>query len=199
MGRKGIRNAAGGRLDRITEGSEMLSWATAHRSAAAAIAVGVLALLGIGIYWFGPQRLILDREVSEEIPTPGARGSAPPGDEVADAPAGVQELASGEFRSLEHGTTGVARVVELGDGSRFVRLEDLDTSDGPDLRVYLTDQLVSDDWGVWDDGEFVDLGALKGNVGDSNYRIPDDVDLAPYETVVIWCRRFTVGFAVAPI
>jgi hypothetical protein len=93
----------------------------------------------------------------------------------------------------------MARIVELDEGSRFVRLEDLDTSDGPDLRIYLTDQPVSDDWRVWDDGRFVDLGPLKGNVGDSNYRIPDDLDLSGIRTVVIWCRRFTVGFGVAPI
>ncbi len=117
-----------------------------------------------------------------------------------DEPAGVDGARPPEtFRSLEHGTTGSARIVELEDGSRFVRLEDLDTSDGPDLRVYLTDQPVSDDWGVWDDGRYVDLGALKGNVGDSNYRIPEDVDLSGFRTAVIWCRRFTVGFGVAPI
>jgi hypothetical protein len=198
MAGKGICNAEAADLTRTGKEEAMLSWVKAHRSAAPAIAVAMLALLGFGIYWFGPQRLVLDREVAEELPTPTVTTSPPPGEEV-DGPAGVQELTSAEFRSLEHGTSGVARIVELGDGSRFVRLEDLDTSDGPDLRIYLTDQPVSDDWGVWDDGEFVDLGALKGNVGDSNYRIPDDVDLVGYETVVIWCRRFTVGFAVAPI
>ena len=116
-----------------------------------------------------------------------------------DEPPAVLELASGDLRTLEHATTGLVRIVELEDGSRFVRLEDLDTSDGPDLRVYLTDQPLSDDWGVWDDGRHVDLGALKGNVGDSNYRIPEHVDLSEFRTAVIWCRRFTVGFAVAPI
>lgn len=65
--------------------------------------------------------------------------------------------------------------------------------------MYLTDQPVSNDWGVWDDGRYVDLGALKGNVGDSNYLIPEDVDPLDFRTVVIWCRRFTVGFGVAPI
>jgi hypothetical protein len=173
----------------------MPHWAKAHRSAAAAIGVAVLALLGLGIYWFGPQRLVLDREVAEALPTPtGATGEEP-----LEEPSGIKELGSGEFRSLEHATSGRARIVELSDGSRFVRLQDLDTSDGPDLRVYFTDQPVSDDWGVWDDGRYVDLGALKGNVGDSNYRIPDDVDPAGFRTVVVWCRRFTVGFGVAPI
>ena len=137
--------------------------------------------------------------MGESLPTPSASISASPGGEEASTPIHVQELSSGEFRSLEHATSGLARIVELEDGSRFVRLQDLDTSDGPDLRVYLTDQPVSDDWGVWDDGRYVDLGALKGNVGDSNYRIPGDADLAAFQTVVVWCRRFTVGFGVAPI
>jgi hypothetical protein len=177
----------------------MLHWAKAHRSAAAAIAVAALALFGLGIYWFGPQRLVLDREVAEALPTPTAATDPSTGEEPLEEPSGIEELGSGEFRSLEHGTKGRARIVELEDGSRFVRLEDLDTSDGPDLRVYLTDQPVSDDWGVWDDGRYVDLGALKGNVGDSNYLIPEDVDPLDFRTVVIWCRRFTVGFGVAPI
>lgn len=177
----------------------MLSWAKAHKASAGAIALAVLVLLGAGIYWFGPQHLFLDREVAEALPTPSLAGDPSAVDAPMDRSDGVQELASGEFRSLEHGTTGLARIVELADGSRFVRLEELDTSDGPDIRVYLTDQPVSDDWGIWDDGEYVDLGALKGNVGESNYRIAGDLDLTRFRTVVIWCRRFTVGFGVAPI
>jgi hypothetical protein len=177
----------------------MLTWARTHRGAAAAIVIAAVAVVGLGIYWFAPQRLILDREVAEALPTPSATIAPPGGEETEEELAGVQELSSGGFRSLEHGTTGVARIVELADGSRFVRLEQLDTSNGPDLRVYLTDQPVSDDWHIWDDGAFVDLGELKGNVGDSNYRVPDDVELSGFRTVVIWCRRFEVGFGVAPI
>jgi Electron transfer DM13 len=176
----------------------MWRWARDHPAPAWGIAVLSVVLIGFGTYWFAPHRLVLDREVAEDLPAPSVTPSPSAGEEV-DEQAGVTELASGDFRSLEHATTGLARVVELGDGSRFVRLEDLDTSDGPDLRVYLTEQPVSDDWGVWDDGRYVDLGALKGNVGDSNYRIPEDLDLSEFRTAVIWCRRFTVGFAVAPI
>jgi len=173
----------------------MLNWAKAHR----AVAVAALVLIGSGVYWFAPQRLFLDREVAESLPTLPANVSASPGGEEASTPIRVRELSSGEFQSLEHATSGRARIVELENGSRFVRLQDLDTSDGPDLRVYLTDQPVSEDWGVWDDGRYVDLGELKGNLGDSNYRIPGDVDLSGFRTVVIWCRRFTVAFGVAPV
>jgi len=111
----------------------------------------------------------------------------------------VVALAQGSFTSLEHTTTGAALVLELEDGTRYLRLQDLETSNGPDLRVILTDQPHSDDWHVWDDGEVVDLGPLKGNIGSSNYEIPTSVDLGDFVTAVIWCRRFSVGFAVAPL
>ena len=45
----------------------------------------------------------------------------------------------------------------------------------------------------------VELGKLKGNEGDQNYEIPADTDLAKYRAVTIWCRRFSVNFATAPL
>jgi prolyl-tRNA editing enzyme YbaK/EbsC (Cys-tRNA(Pro) deacylase) len=91
------------------------------------------------------------------------------------------ELARGELVSHEHATTGTARVLELPDGSRILRLEGLDTSNGPDLHVWLSDGPVlegRDGWGVFDDGAFLDLGPLEGNQGDANYEIPAGADLA---------------------
>ncbi|HEV8563840.1 MAG TPA: DM13 domain-containing protein [Actinomycetota bacterium] len=58
---------------------------------------------------------------------------------------------------------------------------------------------MSEEWGVCDDGEYADPGALKGNMGSSNYEIPAALDLATFETAVVWCRRFTVRFGVAPL
>jgi hypothetical protein len=78
-------------------------------------------------------------------------------------------------------------------------LEDLETSNGPDLRVYLTDRPLSRDFHGCDDGFFVDLGPLKGNVGDRNHRTPDTLELERVRTAVVWCRRFKVGVAVAPV
>jgi hypothetical protein len=180
------------------------SWVRAHALAAALLALGGIAAIGFGVYWFAPQRLVLDQRVDEARPSalPGSSSSRRPGEaEGAEAEAlgGQLTLASGRFRSLEHGTSGRAELIELADGRRFLRLDDLDTSNGPDLRVYLTDQPLSDDWHVWDDGEVVDLGSLKGNVGSSNYLIPVGVDLPRFQTAVVWCRRFTVGFGVAPL
>ena len=188
-------------------------------------AAALVAASAFALYWFAPWNLFVDRRVDEALPSIGApvgeapvdgSGSEPAGaaegptggeasppesapGAAGDAPAEPVTLSTGAFRSLEHETTGTALVVELPDGSRYLRLDGLRTSNGPDLRVIVTDQPLSDDWRVWDDGELVDLGPLKGNLGSSNYRIPKGVDLADIRTAVIWCRRFTVGFGVAPV
>lgn len=135
-----------------------------------------------------------EEPMADEPSAPAATTAAPP--------AGPVELARGELVSHEHATTGTARVLQLEDGSRVLRLEGLDTSNGPDLRVWLTDAPViegRDGWFVFDDGAFVDLGELKGNQGDANYEIPADVDLDALTSVSIWCERFAVSFGAAEL
>jgi hypothetical protein len=107
--------------------------------------------------------------------------------------------------SHEHDSSGSVAVLRLSDGSRVLRLEDLRTSNGPRLQVWLSDAPVvegTEGWRVFDDGRHVDLGDLgdlKGNIGSSNYPIPADVDLAALPSVSIWCARFHVSFAAATL
>jgi hypothetical protein len=164
------------------------------------LAAVAVALIAGGIYWFGPQHLFIDRRVEESLPTGeigGVIGNAGDDDEQDPTEEPII-LAEGSFSSLAHTTTGTARIVELSDGSRFLRIEGLDTSSGPDLRVYLSAAPAD---GPEDDlaGDFVDLGGLKGNQGDQNYEIPANVDVDRFNSAVIWCRRFAVGFGVAPL
>jgi hypothetical protein len=116
----------------------------------------------------------------------------------APAPAEPAELARGAFVSRDHGTSGIARVLDLGDGRRIVRLEALDTDNGPDLYVYLTSNPATGDEGAFDD-DYVDLGRLKGNLGDQNYDLPAGTDLGRFATVVIWCDRFDSAFGAADL
>lgn len=108
-------------------------------------------------------------------------------------------LATGGFSSRNRYTVdGDAHVYALPDGSRVLRFEDFESTNGPDLFVYLAAADEADgDPDLFDD--YVDLGVLKGNIGAQNYDIPDDVDLDHYDTVVIWCLRFTVGFGAADL
>ena len=107
-------------------------------------------------------------------------------------------MSRGEFVSRDHGTSGVARLLELADGRRILRLEGLDTDNGPDLYLYLTTTPANGDEGAFDDS-FLNLGRLKGNQGDQNYDIPPDADLAGFPTVVIWCDRFNSAFGAADL
>ncbi|ALV50784.1 DM13 domain-containing protein [Streptomyces althioticus] len=176
----------------------------------AVLLAGVTAVAGFGLYWFQPWKLWQDETVREALPgtattapaAPTAPGAAPSGSASAAPPAGPVTLASGELISHEHATTGTVSLVRLADGSRVVRLEGLDTSNGPDLRVWLTDAPVKEGragWHVFDDGRHVDLGALKGNKGDQNYALPEDVDLSAWTSVSIWCDRFDVSFGAAEL
>lgn len=166
----------------------------------------VLAAVGFGLYWFQPWKLWTDRTVSEAVP-PAAPSTAPadPSAEPSTAPSGPtgpRTIATGTLISHEHSTTGTVRVVELADGSRILRIEDLDTSNGPDLKVWVTDAPVREGkagWHVFDDGAYLSLGDLKGNKGDQNYALPAEFDPNTYTSVSIWCDRFDVSFGAATL
>jgi Electron transfer DM13 len=139
------------------------------------IVTGIVAWLAFG--YFGVQGLVIDETVNEAVPTFDVT---------------ITE-ASGEFTSIDHETSGTATVLGDGTGQRFLRFEDLTTSNGPDVNVYLVNGSGKDF------ADFVDLGNLKGNVGDQNYELPADVDLGVYDTVVLWCVRFSSPFGQAQL
>jgi Electron transfer DM13 len=90
-----------------------------------------------------------------------------------------------------HDTQGVAKVIPVEGGGNVLRLEDLVVTNGPDLYVYLsTDKSASD---------FVNLGRLKANMGNQNYEVPEGTDLTKYDTVLIWCKAFSVLFGSADL
>ncbi|MFD7974360.1 DM13 domain-containing protein [Streptomyces sp. NPDC059071] len=183
-----------------------------RRITIAALAVVVLGL-GAGLFWFQPWKLWVDETVSEALPSAPATapsGTASSGASTGTAPIGTasappaapQAVASGELISHEHSTSGTVKIIRLPDGTHTLRLENLDTSNGPDLRVWLTDAPVKEGvagWRVFDDGRHLSLGKLKGNKGDQNYALPEGTDLSKYTSVSIWCDRFDVSFGAAEL
>lgn len=149
--------------------------------------IAALVVLGaIAWYLFRPELLFVNKKVNEE--------------QVAAVGASTMSaLVSGRFHSVAHDTHGAATIQELGEGRRVLRLTDFKTSNGPDVRVYLVAASDASDNETVTKAGFVELGALKGNEGDQNYDIPANVDLGKYRAVTIWCHRFNVNFATAPL
>jgi hypothetical protein len=164
---------------------------------ASAVAL-LVAGSAFGLYWFQPWKLFTDNTVTEQLsdaPPTGAASSSP-------RPASAVVVRQGTFITHEHDTSGTVRLVRTADGGHQVELVGLVTSDGPDLRVWLTDREVKSGtagWRVFDDGRYVELGKLKGNRGDQVYAIPVDVDPQMFRSVSIWCKRFSVSFGAAEL
>lgn len=165
---------------------------------------------------FEPWRMFTSSTIDEAAPVSadvvqvsGEESRLGPQDEGAPAPASPTaaaepepqdvELAQGRFEDAEYSTSGLARVLQLADGTRVLRLEGLATSDGPDLHVWLSDQPSGGAWGSYDDDRYVRLGELKATNGNQNYAIPASADLRGMTSVVIWCDRFNVAFGTAPV
>lgn len=169
------------------------SWARRHRAIVSLAGVGMVALVVFVLVWFQPQKVFIDVSVDEALPgAPMARDEVP-----GDATQTVTRL-EGDFQPLGHRASGRALLVQS-PGEQLVRLEDFEVENGPDLVVYLSSapaDVAEDDEFARD---FVDLGQLKGNVGNQNYDVPSGTDTGRYRTVVIWCRRFNVAFAAASL
>ena len=112
---------------------------------------------------------------------------------------GPEKIIAGQFRDADaiHKGSGDAFVFKLQDGSHVVRFENFRSTNGPDLRVWLSSSPSPQKSGDVTGGEWVDLGKLKGNVGNQNYVIPAGTDVSKFKSVVIWCRAFSVLFAAA--
>jgi Electron transfer DM13 len=162
-----------------------------------ALAAFAVVATAAGIY-LGSETLI-DDEVDEDVVTASAPAAArSPGETGASRkrPTGNVLLSEGRFATLAHDGRGTAQVIEVEAGRRVLTLTGFETDNGPDLRVYLSTADAGQD-SAGDD--FVDLGGLKGNIGDQQYDIPRGVDLDRLTKVLVWCRAFSVGFTAAQL
>jgi len=146
------------------------------------LAVAIFAI--VAWYAFRPERAFINQRVNEQFPTTSAASN---------------KLASGQFHSGAHETKGTATVFQLADGKKTLRLTDFATSNGPDVHVYLVASNDAKDNDTVSKADVIDIGTLKGNIGDQNYELPANADLAKYRAVTIWCKRFSVNFGTAPL
>ena len=135
---------------------------------------------------FRPERLFINAKVNESLPNTTSTTSG-------------AILASGSFHDVAHKGAGTATVYQYPDGKRVLRFTNFETSNGPDVHVYLVAANDATDSDMVKKAGFLEIGSLKGNVGDQNYDLPGDIDLGKYRAVTIWCQRFGVNFATAPL
>ena len=173
------------------------------------LAANLAALGALLLAWYLISPLFIDVQVNESFPR-SAEATAAMMEAMAAEPilmnedmpenagVGMTIISEGEFYDIAHEGMGTATIFELADGSRILRFENFEVSNGPELHVYLATLnpvplRVSGGLGGRD------LGALKGNIGDQNYTIPGDLDLSLYNSVVIYCVPFQVAFNAAAL
>lgn len=181
----------------------------------------ILIILAAAGWYFGSP-LFIDQVVDEELPenfvlptqeefenmTPEEREQAERDmiEMFADQNTIVEEempqtatvVSQGVFVDADsfHRGSGVAKIITQ-DGNSILRFEDFDVTNGPDLHVLLVQNPIPTDQDNL--GEYIDLGQLKGNKGNQNYVIPEDVDLSRYGSIVIYCEPFHVIFSTATL
>jgi len=186
------------------------------------IGVGIVVVVAAGaaVVWWLASPLFINRVVDEEFPDAAELAANPeklmdmPEDERAEVQDEVMEaaasmpdkqasdampeasggplvLAQGAFMDADefHQGSGTATLYELDGGGHVLRFENFTVTNGPDLHVFLLQ-------GESMDGA-LDLGPLKGNVGDQNYDIPAGTDVSAFTGVSIYCVPFHVTFATA--
>lgn len=181
-----------------------------HPRRTAAILVPALAI-ALPLGWYLGSPLVLSSTIDEPAPIVAGRPSASPSaaPSVSAAPSAKPSASStpaptptptpapitrtGSFSGADdfHFGRGTALLIETEPGTFVVRLEDFAVRNGPDLYVYLSPK---------DDGYTegaIELGRLKADTGNQNYAVPAGVDPAEVGSVVIWCKQFSVLFAVA--
>jgi len=155
------------------------------RPVLAGLVVGAVGA-GVAFYLFAIADDVVDEDVVIAQPPAAAGTGGTPG-------SGNVAIAAGNFAGADgHSGTGKATVIEQPGGERTLTFTDFDVSRGVAVEVWLTP-------GPDEADDRIELGALKGNVGDQQYEVPEGADLSRYRTVVLYCTPFTVRIAVAEL
>jgi hypothetical protein len=105
---------------------------------------------------------------------------------------GATRTHSGMFINGPYGSVrGSVHVVINTNGSMELLIENLQSSNGPDLQVYISKEVQP--------VNFINLGALKSVNGNQVYTISGMPDIAEYKYALIHCRAFNHLFGSAEL
>lgn len=98
---------------------------------------------------------------------------------------------SGYFSNGPYGmVTGTAKIYKTGN-SYEIALENFSSSNGPDLKVYLSKEKQP--------LNFINVGSLKSTAGNQLYAIPATVNVKDYKFVLIHCQQYNHLFGFAQL
>ncbi len=105
--------------------------------------------------------------------------------------AAVQQQA-GQFMNGPYGTvTGQAVLFRNNNGTFEILLENFNTTNGPDLYVYLSKEIMP--------ANFILLEKLRSTNGSQVYSVPGTPDFSQFKYVCIHCRQYNHLFGYAEL
>jgi len=102
------------------------------------------------------------------------------------------ELPSGTFIKKKKKLKGAWEVVQRGDKTIIVFGDDFRAANGPDLKIFLSPQTVSDVTGKTAVNGALNIGELKATKGTQEYEVPAGVNLDDYSSVLVHCEAYSI-------
>ena len=155
------------------------------------ILIAIIILISLPILWYTLSPLFIDKVVDERMPGSSSSSSSNLGsineNSEENEEVSIPPIYQGNFIDADsfHKASGIAKIIP-NSNKKYLRFEDFKVTNGPDLYVYLSTDKSNDD--------FINLGKIKGNIGNQNYEIPEGIDLEKYDNILIWCKAFRVLF-----
>ena len=136
----------------------------------------------------GPWRLVVEQQVDVPLvePAPATLASA-------------RVLGTAQVYDVDREGEGTAKIYELPNGTRMIRLEDFFVSINSDLELRLSELPAPKTTDEVTKAPFKVVAPLKATVGNMNYEVPPDIDVSRYKSIVIWCEITRNAYAAAAI
>ena len=138
----------------------------------------------------GPWEVTIEQQVDSPLVEP-----PPPGIDSPDA----RTLATGAMYDVDRVGTGTVGIVSLPDGQRVLRLEDFFVSINSDLEIWLSEHPHPKSTAEAASAGHRQVSFLKATAGSMNYELAPEIDLARYQSIVIWCELTSNAYAAATL
>jgi hypothetical protein len=98
-------------------------------------------------------------------------------------------ISSGIFVSNAHTTSGTAKIIRDAAGKTHLVIENINTDNGPDLRIWLSPNNNG--------SPYQEIGKLKAVSGNFSYELNVSINHTANNRVLIWCEYFSILFGHA--